>query len=83
MVETKIVVNFGIQAKKATEFVKQAAKFNSDIHIIKDEKMVVCKSIIGVMCLAIRKGEEITLCADGIDEVKAIEVLETFLMAEN
>jgi phosphotransferase system HPr-like phosphotransfer protein len=36
---------------------------------------------MGVMCLAIRKGEEITLIADGMDENKASEVLETFLLS--
>ena len=31
------------------------------------------------MCLAIRKGQEVTLIADGIDEQKAIAVLGEFL----
>jgi phosphotransferase system HPr (HPr) family protein len=78
----KIVVqlNSGLQAQFATEFVRKASSFTSDINILKEGRLVAVKSIMGVMCLAIRKGEEITLIADGLDENKAIEVLETFLL---
>ncbi|PFO02341.1 hypothetical protein COJ85_16650 [Bacillus sp. AFS076308] len=55
----------------------------NDIKIRKDERLLAAKSIMGVMCLAIRKGEEITLIADGIDECKAIKSIETFLTKEN
>ncbi|ULT58740.1 HPr family phosphocarrier protein [Neobacillus drentensis] len=81
MREKKIVVNLqgGLQAYNATEFVKEATKYSSDIKILKDERLLAAKSIMGVMCLAIRKGEEITLIADGIDECKAIKSLEIFL----
>ncbi|QIZ10990.1 HPr family phosphocarrier protein [Priestia megaterium] len=41
------------------------------------------ESIMGVWCLAIRQGEEITLVAGGIDEQKAISFLEAFLLGEN
>ncbi|MEH7096917.1 HPr family phosphocarrier protein [Neobacillus vireti] len=80
----KIVVNLqrGLQAYNATEFVKEAIKNSSDIKILKDGKLLAAKSIMGVMCLAIRKGEEITLIADGIDESNDIKSLETFLTKE-
>jgi phosphotransferase system HPr-like phosphotransfer protein len=42
-------------------------------------RLVAPKSIRGVMCLAIRKEEEITLIADGMDEQVALGVLEEFL----
>jgi phosphotransferase system HPr (HPr) family protein len=82
MKRKKIVVqlNRGLQAQIATEFVRKASSFTSDINILKDGKLAAVKSIMGVMCLAIRKGEEITLIADGLDEDIAIEVLETFLL---
>jgi phosphotransferase system HPr-like phosphotransfer protein len=42
------------------------------------------KSIMGVMCLARRKGEEITLIADGIEEQQetAFEISEQQLRKE-
>ncbi|MEW9052852.1 MAG: HPr family phosphocarrier protein [Neobacillus sp.] len=76
-------MKFGIQAQKATEFVTKSAQFNSDIYILKEGKVAACKSIMGVMCFAIRKGEKIVLRADGLDEVEAIRVLEAFLMVKN
>ncbi|WP_420489680.1 HPr family phosphocarrier protein [Neobacillus vireti] len=81
MVRKNILVQHkrGLQAQVAAEFVRTASLFTSDISILKEGKIVSGKSIMGVMCLAIRKGEEITLIADGIDEQKAIWVLEEFL----
>jgi phosphotransferase system HPr (HPr) family protein len=81
MVRKNILVqlNNGLQAKVATEFVRIASLFNADINILKEGRLVVGKSIMGVMCLAIRKGQEVTLIADGIDEQKAIEVLGEFI----
>ena len=81
MIRKKILVELygGLQAKTATEFVRRASSFTSDINILKGGKLVVGKSIMGVMCLAIRNGEEVTLIADGIDEEKAIGGLEGFL----
>ncbi|MEW9053772.1 MAG: HPr family phosphocarrier protein, partial [Neobacillus sp.] len=75
MIRKKIVVqlNSGLQAQVATEFVRKSSLFISEVNILKDGRMVAGKSIMGVMCLAIRKGEEVTLIADGIDEIKAIE----------
>jgi phosphotransferase system HPr (HPr) family protein len=74
-----VQLNNGLLAKVATEFVRIASLFNADINILKEGRLVVGKSIMGVMCLAIRKGQVVTLIADGIDEQKAIEVLGEFL----
>jgi catabolite repression HPr-like protein len=84
MIRKKIVVglNNGLQAQVASEFVRKASSFNSDINILKEGRLIAGKSIMGVMCLAVRRGEEITLIADGIDENKAIEDLETYLLSE-
>jgi phosphotransferase system HPr (HPr) family protein len=80
--KVKVLLYKGLQAKVATEFVKKASLFTCDINILKEGKLVAGKSIMGVMSLAIRKGEEIMIIADGIDEQKAIAVLEAFLSGE-
>ncbi|MED4229099.1 HPr family phosphocarrier protein [Neobacillus cucumis] len=81
MVEEKIVVHLqrGLQAQGATEFVKKASTFTSEVNIIKESRVVAGKSIMGVMCLAIRNGDVVTLRADGEDERKAIKILGDFL----
>jgi phosphotransferase system HPr (HPr) family protein len=85
MVQEKIVVHlqYGLQARNATEFVQKASSFVSEISLIKDEKSVDAKSIMGVMSLAIRKGEEVAIIADGKEEQKALTVLRDFLLREN
>jgi phosphotransferase system HPr (HPr) family protein len=82
MVEGKIVVHLqcGLQAKGATEFVKKASTFTSEVNIIKEGRVVAGKSIMGVMCLAIRNGDEVILNIDGNDEHKAIKILGDFLL---
>lgn len=85
MVEEKIMVHFpfGLQEKKATEFVQKATAFCSEIILIKNEKSVDAKSIMGVMSLEVKKGEEVTITTDGNDEQEAIAVIRDFLLVEN
>ena len=81
MREEKIVVYLpnGLQARIATEFVHKAAAFSSGIKVVKNGRAVDCKSIMGVMSLAIREGEAITIIANGRDEQAAIVALGDFL----
>jgi phosphotransferase system HPr (HPr) family protein len=81
MIEEKIVVRIqnGLQARIATEFVQKSSFFNSEINLIKNGRSVVAKSIMGVMSLAIREGEEITIIANGSDEQAAIVALRDSL----
>lgn len=85
MVKEKFVIHFqyGLQGRIASEFVQKTSSFVSEILLIKDEKSVEAKSIMGVMSLAIRKGEEVTIITNGKDEQKAIAVLGDFFLREN
>ncbi len=69
----------GIHARPAGEFVKVAKEYQSDVNITKDDKTVSAKKIFGVMGLAIKQGQEITVTVDGADEDVAAEKLEVFL----
>ena len=68
----------GIHARPAGEFVKAAASFASDVKITKDGKTVSAKKIFGVMGLAVKKGQEITVTVEGEDEEAAAAKLEEF-----
>jgi len=82
MIEKKIAIclQHGLQARLATKFVQKASSFSSEVILMKNGRSVVGKSIMGVMALAIRGGEEITLIANGNDEQVAIVTLENFLL---
>jgi len=72
----------GLHARPAATFVKVATSFASEIKLVKKEKTVNGKSIMGIMAAAIGKGEEITLIADGLDEKEAIAALEKVLLGQ-
>jgi phosphocarrier protein len=65
----------GLHARPAAEIVKLAAKFNSEITIVKDDLDVNGKSIMGVMMLAAEHGSSITLRAEGPDADQALDAL--------
>lgn len=69
----------GIHARPAGEFVKAAKGFASDVNITKDGKTVSAKKIFGVMGLAVKQGQEITVTVEGADEDTAAAELEAFL----
>lgn len=84
MAEKKIVVHlqYGLQARIATKFVEKASAFSSEINIVKNGKIVNGKGIMGLMATVIRKGEELTIIANGRDEQEAIVTLEGFLSSK-
>ena len=69
----------GLHARPAAEIVKCAAKFRSDITIVKDDLDVNGKSIMGVMMLAAEHGSMITLRAEGPDADQALEALASLV----
>ena len=62
----------GLHARPAAEIVKVAAKFKSDILLVRDDLEVNGKSIMGVMMLAAEYGSELVLRAEGPDESEAV-----------
>lgn len=81
MVEKTVVVQLesGLQARPAAQFVQEANRFTADIFLKKDDKKINAKSIMGLMSLAITKGETITLIADGPDEEEALNELSSYI----
>lgn len=69
----------GLHARPATFFVQKANCFKSSIWVEKEDCRVNAKSLLGVLSLGIVKGTTVTVIADGIDEVEAVESLETLI----
>lgn len=75
----KTVINpNGIHARPASIFVKEAQKWQSKISVenMNLGKTKDAKSILGVMSLAMSKGTQIRITAEGPDEIDAIKALE-------
>ena len=69
-------------ARPAGMLVKAVKEFSCDIKIAKDGKAMNCKAIFGIMGLAVKQGEEVTLTFDGADEDAAYEAISN-LRKEN
>ncbi|MFZ7119709.1 MAG: HPr family phosphocarrier protein [Eubacteriaceae bacterium] len=65
----------GLHARPASMFVQEAGKYKSEINIIKGEKKINAKSIMGIMAGGISKDTVVTIEADGEDEQAAVDAL--------
>jgi phosphocarrier protein HPr len=73
---TVLIVNkAGLHARPAAEIVKLAAKYASDITVVREDLEVNGKSIMGVMMLAAECGSTLQLKAEGPDASEALEAL--------
>ncbi|HLS20663.1 MAG TPA: HPr family phosphocarrier protein [Bacillota bacterium] len=81
MVEKSVTIQLdsGLQARPAAQFVQEANRFQSHIILEKDGKQVNAKSIMGIMSLAITKGETVKLIVEGDDAEAAMSHLVTFV----
>ncbi|WP_419420219.1 HPr family phosphocarrier protein [Legionella sp. D16C41] len=70
MIETsvRIINKLGLHARASAKFVSTAAKFQSQIEVIKQSQKVNGKSIMGVMMLAATQGSELIIKIEGPDE---------------
>lgn len=78
----EVLLESGLQARPAAQFVQEANRFSADLFLEKDGKRINAKSIMGLMTLALAKGETVTLIADGHDEEKALDTLIAFISEE-
>ncbi|MDL2324160.1 HPr family phosphocarrier protein [Ruminococcaceae bacterium OttesenSCG-928-A16] len=74
-----ITDELGIHARPAGQLVKNASAFASNIQVGTPAKMVDAKRIMGVMGLAVKHGQQITLTFEGPDEEAAAAALQEFL----
>ncbi|MEX1012675.1 MAG: HPr family phosphocarrier protein [Waddliaceae bacterium] len=71
----KVKNDRGLHTRPATEIVKCAARFKSNIRLIHKKVEVNAKSILGVLMLAASKGTRIKIEAIGIDAEEAVASL--------
>jgi phosphocarrier protein len=65
----------GLHARAAARFVHLATRFDSQIRVAHDSKIMDGKSILGILLLAAARGTTITISADGPDEGAALDAL--------
>lgn len=77
MFARKLVVpnRAGLHARPATLFVETASRFRSDVSVGRGGQTVDAKTVVGLMLLEAVGGSEITIAAEGDDEVAAVTAL--------
>lgn len=85
MAEKRVSVKnqHGLHARPAAMFVQKAASYPFPITIEKNGKSVEAKSILSIMALAVQKGDEVLLKAEGDTAAEALDALEAILLDEN
>ena len=69
--EFEILNHQGLHARPATALVSLASKFESDIFLIRDDKKINAKSILGILVLAAEHGSKLKIQVSGVDEAVA------------
>ena len=72
----------GLHARASAKVVEAAARFQSEITIIKDGSRVNARSIMGLMMLAASLGSEIGVEVDGPDADEAMKAMLALIEAK-
>ena len=73
--DVTIVNQLGLHARAAAKFVRLATRFESQVHVTRDDRAMDGKSIMGILLLAAARGARLTISAEGHDEEAAVEAL--------
>ena len=87
MLEKNFVVTpeQGLHATPAVVFAKEAAKFQCDLKLYKDNdrsKAYNPKKLLSVMTIGAAKGDKVTIVADGPDEANAMKRIKELFDSE-
>jgi phosphocarrier protein HPr len=80
--ETTVGPSDGLHARPAAQFVKTAKRYSSQIVVVKDGREANAKSALKIMALGAKKGDEITIRAEGEDAEEAVEALVELVSVE-
>jgi phosphotransferase system HPr (HPr) family protein len=77
MVEKEVTIEnkLGMHLRAAAVFIETGNRFQCQIHLRKDERLVNAKSIMGLMTLGAACGSNVTVVTEGDDEQEALDVL--------
>ena len=77
--KTTIVNPMGMHMRPAQLFIKEVTPFGCDVTINVNGKDINAKSIMAVMSLGVKKGNEVIITAEGEDEEDAIAEIQKVL----
>lgn len=77
MLRARVVIpnKKGLHARASAKIVEAAARFQSEIHVIKDGVSANGRSIMGLMMLAASLGKEVEITVQGPDAAEAMKAI--------
>ncbi|MFO1247786.1 MAG: HPr family phosphocarrier protein [Alphaproteobacteria bacterium] len=78
----RILNKRGLHARASAKIVEASARFQSEIHIIKDGQAVNGRSIMGLMMLAASIGSTVMVTAEGPDAEEALKAILALIEAK-
>lgn len=72
----------GLRSKLAAFFIQRASNYKSNIWVAKGERKANAKSLLGILSLDIGQGAEVSVTAEGDDEMEAASELEKYLLSD-
>lgn len=78
-IDFKVGENVSYDAKMAGEIVTALSETSANVFIIAGNARVNAKSIIGVISLALKPGDEISVQAQGNGEEEAVQIVKNLL----
>jgi phosphocarrier protein len=69
----------GLHARPAAVFVQKAKEFQSQVTVAKNDKAVNGKSILSILTLGAKQGDQVVLKVNGDDAQAAVQKLATLL----
>ncbi len=73
--QIEIINKLGLHARAAALLVQKASSYDSEVFVEFNGQEVNAKSILGVMMLAVGKGDVLQLKVEGNDEIEAFEAI--------
>jgi len=73
--EVTLINRLGLHARAASKLVQTASNFSAEVWLIRAERRVNAKSIMGVLLLAAPCGATLMLEVDGDQEAEAMDAL--------
>ena len=80
--EMVVQIAGGLEARPIAVLVQVASQYESSIYLEADGKRVNAKSIMGMMTMALKAGEKLTVEATGADEAAAIEGIAKYISGQ-
>lgn len=68
-----------LQMKAVAVLIQKASTFRSSVYLAKGDRRANAKSLLGVMSLGVENAMELSVTAEGSDEVEALETIAAYL----